>query len=58
VEYYIPVTLFEVTFITGCLYYETNGCDVVVLEVGVGGQMDATNVVDAVLSVICSICKF
>ena len=51
----IPATLFELTFILACLYYEHTHCQVVVLEVGLGGELDATNVVHTALSIICSV---
>ena len=51
----IPATLFELTFILACLYYEHTNCQVVVLEVGLGGELDATNVVQTALSIICSV---
>ena len=53
----IPATLFELTFILACLHYEKEKCQVVVLEVGLGGELDATNVVTTALSVLCSVCK-
>lgn len=51
----IPATLFELTFGIACLVFELAACDVVVLEVGVGGLLDATNVVQTALSIICSV---
>jgi dihydrofolate synthase/folylpolyglutamate synthase len=51
----IPATLFELTFITACLHYEASECDAVVLEVGLGGELDATNVISPALSVITSV---
>jgi len=51
----IPLTLFELTFIYACVQFEASGCEAVVLEVGVGGELDATNVVHTSLSVICSV---
>jgi folylpolyglutamate synthase/dihydropteroate synthase len=32
-EHEIPATLFELTFILSCLYFESAGCEAVVLEV-------------------------
>lgn len=29
----------------------------IVVQVGLGGEYDATNVVNAALSIICSVCK-
>ena len=51
----IPATFFEITFALACLQFEAASCDTVVLEVGVGGEWDATNVVSAALSIICSV---
>ena len=52
----MPVTEFE--FITACalVYYVEAGCDVVVLETGLGGRLDATNVIPCPLvSVVTSV---
>lgn len=52
----IPATFFEVTTALACAFYALRGVDVVVLETGLGGRLDATNVVKApALSVITSI---
>ncbi len=49
-------TEFELVTALGFLYYAKQQCDFVVLEVGLGGRLDATNVIDApLLSVITSI---
>ena len=48
----------EFAFITAVsfLYFYEKQCDIVVLEVGMGGKLDATNVIDSSLvSVICKI---
>jgi dihydrofolate synthase/folylpolyglutamate synthase len=55
VEHTIPATMFEVTFLLAAMYFGRVGCDIVVLEVGVGGELDATNVVSTALSIICSV---
>ncbi|WP_305768435.1 bifunctional folylpolyglutamate synthase/dihydrofolate synthase [Candidatus Epulonipiscium viviparus] len=47
---------FEVVTAIAFLYYKMKGCDVVVLEVGLGGRLDSTNVIAAPLvTVIMSI---
>ncbi len=47
-------TEFEIVTAIGFLYFQ--GCDIIVLEVGLGGRFDATNIIDQPLaSVICSI---
>lgn len=39
-------THFEIITALGMLYFKRKGCDVVVLEVGLGGTFDSTNVID------------
>ncbi|MEW6363674.1 MAG: folylpolyglutamate synthase/dihydrofolate synthase family protein [Acidobacteriota bacterium] len=48
-------TYFEAVTIAAFLYFKRSRCDIAVLEVGMGGRFDATNVVDPILSVITSI---
>lgn len=51
-----PITLFEVTTAAAMVLFAENPADVLVLETGLGGRLDATNVVAAPLaSVITSI---
>ena len=38
---------FELVTAIGMLYFLEEGCDIVVLEVGMGGALDSTNVIDA-----------
>lgn len=38
-------TEFELMFAIAILYFQQEGCDLVVLEVGMGGRLDATNVI-------------
>lgn len=52
----IEVTEFEFITALAFMYYKMQKCDVVVLETGLGGRLDATNVIDRPLaSVITSI---
>ena len=46
---------FEFVFLMGMLYFRDEQVDYVVLETGMGGRLDATNVVMPVLSVITSV---
>ncbi|MBQ8893338.1 MAG: bifunctional folylpolyglutamate synthase/dihydrofolate synthase [Clostridia bacterium] len=49
-------TEFEIVTAIGFLFFKDAGCDITVLEVGLGGRLDATNVIQAPLaSVICSL---
>jgi dihydrofolate synthase / folylpolyglutamate synthase len=50
-----PSTFFEITTAMGLLHFARRGVDAVVLEVGMGGRLDSTNVVHPVLSIITSI---
>ncbi len=50
------LTEFELITVIALVWFERKNCDVVVLEVGLGGRLDATNVLeDALISVITSI---
>lgn len=40
-----PATEFELMTAVGMLYFQEAGCDLVVLEVGLGGRLDSTNVI-------------
>lgn len=50
-----PITQFEVTTLLALAYYQELALDFVVWEVGLGGRLDATNVVTPVVSVITNI---
>jgi dihydrofolate synthase/folylpolyglutamate synthase len=47
--------MFEVVFATFALVCQDAGCQAAVLEVGLGGRLDATNVVKTCFSIICSV---
>ncbi len=47
---------FELVTVLGLMYFAKRGCDVVVLEVGLGGALDATNVIpESEVSVITAL---
>jgi dihydrofolate synthase/folylpolyglutamate synthase len=48
-------SFFETMTAMGFLYFAESGVDVAVLEVGLGGRLDATNVVEPLISVITDI---
>lgn len=51
-------TIFEMETAMGFLYFKEKGCDMVVLETGLGGITDATNVIEnTVVAVVTSISK-
>nr|WP_286177633.1 folylpolyglutamate synthase/dihydrofolate synthase family protein [Rhodopirellula sp. JC639] len=50
-----PVSFFELTTAMAVLHFDQNDCDVVVLEVGLGGRLDSTNVCASTIAAITSI---
>jgi dihydrofolate synthase/folylpolyglutamate synthase len=51
----VGLTYFEYTTLAALWLFERRGCDVLVLEVGLGGRLDAVNIVDPTVAVITSI---
>ena len=51
------ITFFEFTTALALIYFAQHGADPVILETGLGGRLDATNVVDPLLSIITSISR-
>lgn len=51
----IPITFFELTTALAFCYFAEQKVDIVILETGLGGRLDATNVVHPLLSIITSI---
>ena len=52
-----PFTFFDFTTAMAFLFFKEKMVDLVVLEVGLGGRLDSTNVVNPLLSVITNIAK-
>lgn len=49
-------TVFDVICAVGFVYFKEQKCDIVVLEVGLGGRFDATNIIkDPLCAAICAI---
>ena len=48
-------SFFEITFVLAIRHFTNQNCDYVVLETGMGGRLDATNVVNPLVSVITNI---
>ena len=48
-------TYFEALTVAACELFRRKGVEVAVLEVGIGGRLDATNVVDAEVSVLTNV---
>lgn len=51
----ISLTYFEFTTLAICLLMSQETLDVVILEVGLGGRLDAVNVIDADVSIVTSV---
>jgi dihydrofolate synthase/folylpolyglutamate synthase len=49
------LTMFEQATLLALLHFAEEGCGAVVLEVGLGGRLDATNVVDADVAVVTGV---
>jgi len=52
-----PFTFFDVTTAMCFLYFKQKLVDLAILEVGLGGRLDSTNVIDPLLCVITNIAK-
>ncbi len=51
----IKVKWFEVITCIAIIYFERKNCDFVVLETGLGGTTDCTNIVNSIISIIVSV---
>ncbi|SCA63426.1 Folylpolyglutamate synthase [Chlamydiales bacterium SCGC AG-110-M15] len=51
----IPATFFELTTMLAFYYFHKKGVDFAVIETGLGGRLDATNIIHPILSVVTSI---
>ena len=47
-----PITVFEITTAAGLLLFSRHPADVLLMEVGLGGRLDATNVIDTALATV------
>jgi dihydrofolate synthase/folylpolyglutamate synthase len=47
-----PITVFEITTAVGMLLFSRHPADVVLMEVGLGGRLDATNVIEHPLATV------
>jgi dihydrofolate synthase/folylpolyglutamate synthase len=54
-DYQDSITFFEILTLMCFLYFRDQAIDIAVIEVGLGGLLDATNVIDPVISVITNI---
>jgi len=51
----VQPSFFEITWVMALVYFQEQNCSVVVAEVGLGGRLDATNVITPLLSIITNI---
>lgn len=51
----VALTYFEMATLAALLHFKQQKPDVIILEVGLGGRLDATNIVDADLAIITTI---
>ena len=51
----VPLTYFEFTTLAALWLFRDSGADLVLLEVGLGGRLDAVNIVDPDVSVVTSV---
>ena len=48
-------SFFEVTFALALSHFNTNDCDICIIETGLGGRLDATNIITPLISAITTI---
>lgn len=51
----VPVKWFEAITSLSLIYFAKNNCDIAILETGLGGTTDCTNIVDSMVSIIGNI---
>ena len=51
----VKPSFFEITFAMAIYYFKQQNVDIVIMETGMGGRLDSTNVVKSVLSIITNI---
>ncbi len=54
----VPITVFEITTAAGILLFARHPADMLLLEVGLGGRLDATNVVERPLATVITPISF
>lgn len=48
-------SFFEITFLMALIHFKEQKCDICVIETGLGGRLDATNIITPLISVITNI---
>lgn len=55
IEWDIKPSFFEITWVLALKHFVESKCDIIVVETGLGGRLDATNVISPIVSVITNI---
>lgn len=55
IEWDIKPSFFEITWVLALKHFVESKCDIVVVETGLGGRLDATNVISPIVSIITNI---
>ena len=48
-------SFFEITFLIALMYFQQRKCSICIIEVGLGGRLDATNIISPLISLITNI---
>ena len=54
-KYLDTIPFFELTFLMSLMYFKDNNVDYLVLECGLGGRLDATNIFNSIVSIITNV---
>lgn len=55
VEWSTQPSFFEISFALALFHFNSENCDVCIIETGLGGRLDATNIITPILSIITNI---
>ncbi|CAL4042373.1 Dihydrofolate synthase/folylpolyglutamate synthase [Buchnera aphidicola (Takecallis arundicolens)] len=55
VSKHIPLSYFEFITLAALLIFQCNNLNIIIMEVGLGGRLDATNIIDASIAIITNI---
>jgi dihydrofolate synthase/folylpolyglutamate synthase len=55
IDFEFSPSFFEISWVMALKHFQTVGCDIIVVETGLGGRLDATNVISPLISVITNI---
>lgn len=51
----IQPSFFEITWILALIHFIETGCEICIIETGLGGRLDATNIITPILSIITNV---